>query len=161
MKKRTKWILLSILILLLVLFGLHRFYVYIQQDTWSEEKSAIQSAKQQTGIISVDKTWKSVWDEVCWVIQGKNENGEELMVWLPASGEAHEELLSSGKSEQQIRSIINESLPGIRIVRLMPGIYENEYVWQLFYKEKEHHYYQFFRFSDGSALPDKFTLPNR
>lgn len=161
MKKRTKWILLSILILLLVLFGLHRFYLYIMQDTWNEESAAIQTAKQQTGIVSVDKTWKSVWDEVCWVVQGQNENGEELMVWLPEGGEAHEELLSSGTSEQQIRDIIKSQLPGIRIVRLMPGIYEGEYVWQLFYKEKEHHYYQFFKFSDGSILPDKFTLPNR
>ncbi|GAA0135505.1 hypothetical protein YSY43_23450 [Paenibacillus sp. YSY-4.3] len=161
MKKRTKWILLSILILLLVLFGLHRFYVYVMQHTWNEESAAIQTAKQQTGIVSVDKTWKSVWDEICWVVQGKNENGEDLMVWLPESGEPHEELLSGGTSEQQIREIVKNELPGIRIVRLMPGIYEGEYVWQLFYKEKEHHYYQFFKFSDGSILPDKFTLPNR
>lgn len=161
MKKRTKWILLSILILLLVLFGLHRYYVYVMQDTWNEETAAIQAAKQQTGIVSVEKTWKSVWDEVVWVIQGKNENGEALMVWLPASGDAHAEPLASGTSEEQIRDIIKEQLPEARIVRLMPGIYEGEYVWQLFYKEKEHHYYQFFKFSDGSALPDKFTLPNR
>ncbi|WP_019640407.1 DUF5590 domain-containing protein [Paenibacillus fonticola] len=161
MKKRTKWILLSILIVLLLLFGLHRYYVYILQDTWSEEKTAIQQAKQQSGIVEVVKTWKSVWDDVCWVVQGNNEAGEELIVWLPANGEAHEELLANGKSESQMRSIIKETLPGIKIVRLVPAIHDREYVWELFYKEKEHYYYQFFRFSDGSVLPDKFTMPNR
>lgn len=160
-RQKRKWIWLSILAALLVIFGLYRYFVYIQQDTWNQEDEAVQKAKQYASIVKVNKTWKSVWDQVCWVVEGVDESGETLMVWIPDSGELHSRKLSEGKSEQQIRAIIKEALPEIRVVKLDPGIYEGQYVWQLFYKEKEHYYYQFFHFEDGTALPDKFTLPNR
>lgn len=161
MRNRTKWILISILILALALFGLHRFYLYVQQDIWQEEDAAVRQAKEQTGLVSSTKVWKSVWDSVCWVVEGKDETGQEMMVWLPEGGEPIVKPLSEGVPESGIRKIIHSEYPGITIVRLVPGIYNNELVWQLFYKEKAHHYYRFFRFSDGGVLDEVFTLPNR
>ncbi len=161
MRKRTKWILLSLVILLIMLLGLHRFYLYIHEDTWKAERAAIQQAKQETDLVRGDKVWKSVWDEVTWVVQGEDASGRQMMVWLREGHDPEVRLLSDGKSESQMREIIKQSLPGIRVVRLLPGIYNNQLVWQLFYKEKDHHYYRFFSFTTGEALPEVFTLPNR
>lgn len=161
MRNRTKWVLLSFIILALILLGLYRFYLYVYEDTWQAEKLAVQRAKSETTLVKSDEVWKSVWDKVCWVVEGQNEDGEQVMVWLPEDGQAEVKLLSEGVSESQVRSIIKEELPDSTIVRLMPGIYENEYVWQVFYKEKAHHYYKFYRFSDGKPLDEVFTLPNR
>lgn len=161
MKNRTKWILLSIVILVLVLIGLHRFYLYVHEDIWQGENEAVQRARQETGLTEAEKVWKSVWDKVCWVVEGKDADGQEIMVWLPEGGQAEVKPLSEGVSESQVRTIIHDQYPGIEVVRLLPGIYNNELVWQLFYKEKAHHYYRFFRFSDGQALEEVFTLPNR
>ncbi|WP_334071544.1 MULTISPECIES: DUF5590 domain-containing protein [Paenibacillus] len=161
MRNRTKWILLSLLMLGLVLIGLHRFYLFVQQDLRQGEKQAIQRAMRETGLTEADEVWKSVWDQVCWVVQGKDESGREVMVWLPEKGNPEVKPLSEGVSESQIRKIIKDKFPGITPVRLMPGIYNNQYVWQLFYKEKAHHFYRFFRFSDGEPLEEVFTLPNR
>lgn len=161
MKKRTKWILLSILTLLLVLFGLNRFYIYIQQDLWNGEKAAVVRAQQETGIKDIDKIWKSVWDEVCWVVKGKDESGQDVMVWLQEGKEARVSPLSDGTTEAQITKIIHERFPAIDIVRLVPGIYDDKLVWQLFYIEKAHHYYRFYDFNSGEPLSEVFTLPNR
>ncbi|MBU5674438.1 DUF5590 domain-containing protein [Paenibacillus brevis] len=161
MRNRTKWILLSFIILAFILLGLYRFYLYVYDDTWQAENLAVQRAKAETTLVKSDEVWKSVWDKVCWVVEGQNEDGEQVMVWLPEGGQAEVKLLSEGVSESQVRSIIKEELPNSTIVRLMPGIYENEYVWQVFYKEKAHHYYKFYRFSDGKPLDEVFTLPNR
>ncbi|CAM4290144.1 hypothetical protein HMSSN036_53060 [Paenibacillus macerans] len=161
MRKRTKWLLLSLLILVIVLFALHRFYIYVLQDTWASENAVIEQAKQETDLVQGDKVWKSVWDDVCWVVQGKDGSGREMMVWLREGHEPVVRLLSEGVSETRVRTIINESLPGITIVRLVPGIYNERLVWQLFYKQKDHHYYRFYDFGTGEALNDVFTLPNR
>ncbi|MEF2964311.1 DUF5590 domain-containing protein [Paenibacillus sp. M1] len=161
MRNRTKWILLSIVILALVLIGLHRYYLYIQQELRQGEDAAVQQARQEAGLQETTKVWKSVWDKVCWVIQGKDENGREVMIWLPEGGQPEIKPLSEGVSESQVREIIRDTYPGIEIVRLMPGIYNDELVWQLFYKENAHHYYRFFRFGDGTPLEEVFTLPNR
>lgn len=161
MKNRTKWILLSIVILLIIFFGLYRFYLYIQEDIWQGENAAVALARQETGLVESEKVWKSVWDEVCWVVQGKNADGIEVMVWLPEGKAAVEKPLSEGVSEPEIRKIIQDQLPGINIVRLTPGIYNNQYVWQLFYKDNSHYYYRFYSFSNGESLSEMFTLPNR
>lgn len=152
---------LSMVILGLVLFGLHRYYQYIHQDLWQGEQAAIQRAKEEAGLVEAREVYKSVWDKVCWVVEGKDQSGTEIMVWLPEDGAAETKPLSEGLSESQARKVIHERLPNITIVRLVPGIYNNEKVWQLFYKSKTHHYYQFFRFSDGQPLDEVFTLPNR
>lgn len=108
-----------------------------------------------------DKVYKSVWDEVTWVVKGEDELGQEMMVWLRDGVEAYEEPISNGFSESAIRQQIIELYPGIQIVRLVPGVYNNQYVWQLFYKDATHHYYCFFDFYNGEPLPEVFTLPNR
>ncbi len=144
-----------------MLFGLHRFYLYVHEDIWQGEKEAVQRARQEAGLTEAGKVWKSVWDNVCWVVEGKGEDGQKIMVWLPEGGQAEVKPLSEGVSESQVRKIIQDQYPGITVVRLLPGIYNNELVWQLFYKEKAHHYYRFFRFSDGTSLEEVFTLPNR
>lgn len=161
MKSRTKWILLSILILLLVLFGLQRFYVYVQQDKWGGEAAAIEKAKQESNLVQADKVWKSVWDKVLWIVQGSNDQGQEMMVWLEDGKEPQKRLLSEGMSEEAIIAIINQELPNAKIKRLVPGIYNNTLVWQLFYKQQEHYIYRFYDFHTGKPLADEYTLPNR
>ncbi|MDQ0088052.1 uncharacterized protein YpmB [Paenibacillus anaericanus] len=161
MKKKTKWILISILTLLIVLFGLHRFYIYIQQDLWSGEQAAVVRAQQEAGISDVKKVYKSVWDEVCWVVEGKDESGQAVMVWIQEGKESRVVPLSEGTTEAQVKAIIHERFPEIDIVRLVPGIYNDQLVWQLFYKENAHHYYRFYNFSSGEPLSEVFTLPNR
>lgn len=152
---------LSILILLLLIIGLHRFYIYIQQDLWNGERAAVERAVREAGLTEHTKVWKSVWDEVCYVIEGKNENGQDVMIWLLEGKEPEVRLLSSGVSEDQINSIVRDTLPGIKVVRLLPGVYNSQLVWQLFYKQEDHYYYRFFSYSTGDPLPEVFTLPNR
>ncbi|GGG05025.1 cell wall elongation regulator TseB-like domain-containing protein [Paenibacillus aceti] len=161
MKNRTKWILLSIVLLLIVFFGLYRYYLYVHEDIWRGENEAIQRARQETGLVEGERVWKFVWDEVCWVVQGKTADGTQVMVWLPEGKQAQEKPLSEGVSEPQMRKIIEETLPDIDVVKLTPGIYNNQYVWELFYKDKTHHYYRFFSYSNGESLTEVFTLPNR
>lgn len=172
MRKRKKWLPLGIGLFLLLLFGLSQFYSFIMKDQWDERSLAREVAEARAGLTEVSKAQKSVWDEnsIYWVLTGKNEAGTELMVWVrfttdgqPVGGDndIYAAELSQGTSEQQIRSIIASQLPGIDIKRLLPGVYNGEYAWQLFYKQEERYYYRFYRFADGTAIGDGYALPNR
>ncbi len=172
LKKRKKWILLGSVLILLLLFGLSQFYAYIMKDQWDERNIARDVAKTRAGLTEVTKAQKSVWDEsaIFWVLTGKNEAGTEMMVWVRFTVEGkvaegdnavYAEELSKGTSEKQIRAIINTQLPDISIERLLPGVYNGEYAWQLFYKQSGRYYYQFYRFSDGTPIGERFSLPSR
>lgn len=172
MKNKKRWIFLGIVALLLIIFGAYRYFIYVLQDQWSEKDTAIAKAKQEAGIVSVADAQKSVWDQnsIYWVVEGTNKTGQEVMVWVqftdqgkPKEGQntVHQELLSSGMSKEKMKAKIKSTIPGIKDMRLVPGVYNGEYVWQLFYKVKDHYYYQFYRFSDGAEIGSPFTLPNR
>ncbi|SET51099.1 DUF5590 domain-containing protein [Paenibacillus sp. NFR01] len=172
MRKGKKWIPLSISIVLLLLFGLSQFFAYVMKDESSERNAARHVARTEAGLTEITKAQKSVWDEnsIYWVLTGSNQAGTKMMVWVrftqdgkPAGGDndIYAEEVAKGVSEKQIRGIIADQLPGISIKRLLPGVYNGEYAWQLFYKEKGRYYYRFFRFSDGSQIGDGFSLPVR
>lgn len=139
-------------------------------DQWSQEDIAIAAAKEQTELVKVTKTEKSVWNKIIWVIEGKDKDDQNLMVWVPftddykvdsTSGAVHSELLKNGVSESQMKAIIQNDLPNIEEIRLDPGMFDGNDVWQLFYKEQDHYYYRFYKFSDGTQLGEQYTLPNR
>lgn len=172
LKKRRKWLPLGISLVLLLLFGLSQFYAYIMRDQWNERSEAKEIARARAGLTEITKAQKSVWGEtdIYWVLTGSNAAGTEMMVWVrfnmegkPAGGEndLYAEEVSKGTSEAGIRDIIAAQLPGITIKRLLPGVYNGEYAWQLFYKKDGRFYYRFYRFSDGSAIGDGYSLPNR
>ncbi len=153
------------------------------QDQWSEEEMAIAAAKQHSDLIKVTRTEKSVWDNVVWVIEGKDKDDRSLFVWVPftiaykddetsgakdseykvdeTSGAIHSELLENGLSESQIKAKILNELPNIKEIRLQLGLFNGNNVWQLFYREQDHYYYRFYKFSDGTQLGEQYTLPNR
>lgn len=145
-KKRRKWIWLGLTVVLLLLFGLSQFYAYIMKDQWNERNEAKELARTRAGLTEVTKAQKSVWNEneIYWVLTGKNEAGTDLMVWVrftlegkPAGGDndLYAEELSKGTSEEKMRGIIADQLPDVKIERLLPGVYNGEYAWQLFYKK--------------------------
>lgn len=172
MKKKKKWVLLGVGIFLLLLVGVVFFYGFVMKDQWKERDAAAEVAKARAGLTQVQRAQKSVWDEnsIYWVLTGKNDAGTELMVWVRFTTEGKvaegdntvfSEEVSKGTSEEKIRSIIAAQLPDITIERLLPGVYNGEYAWQLFYKQEDRYYYQFYRFSDGNPIGGRFSLPKR
>ncbi|MCM3783973.1 DUF5590 domain-containing protein [Neobacillus mesonae] len=170
MRKKRKWIFISVAAFLLVIFGLYQFYAYVMKDTWAEEEAAVAIATEEADLVSITKTQKSVWtaDSIYWTVEGLNQQNEPIMVWVqygmdkkPTNGEnsVHSEKIEEGISEEEMRSQISSELSGIEIISLQPGVYEDTYVWQLFYKEDDRHYYRFYRFSDGTEVGDGFQLP--
>lgn len=171
MRKKTKRIFWTISGFLLLLLAGQIYYSSVMSETWKQEKAAIAEARQHAGLITVDKTYHSVWDKnsIFWVIAGKDDGQQDIMVWVrftegkvPAGGEenVHAELLGSGRSEEQMRGQIESELPGAEIQRLIPGMYEGEYVWQLHYEQNGQWKYRFYRFSDGTPIDEEIILPN-
>ncbi|ASA22885.1 DUF5590 domain-containing protein [Paenibacillus donghaensis] len=172
MKKRRKWILLGSVLIVLLVVGLIQFYAYIMKSQWGEQQIAEDIARTQAGLTEISKAQKSVWGEeaIYWVLTGNNAAGQELMVWvrfLPggtaAEGEnaVYGEEISKGTSEEQVRAIIKSQLPGIKVERLLPGVFNGEYVWQLFYQQEGIYHYKFFRFADGTEIGEGYNLPQQ
>ncbi|WIV17918.1 DUF5590 domain-containing protein [Paenibacillus polygoni] len=170
-RNRKKWIYISILTVLLILFGIYQFYVYVMKDQWAERDLAVSIAEQQAQLTSVTKTQKSVWGEesIYWTIEGTNSESKPIMVWVrfgmdhkPVSGKnsVHTELIENSFSEDEMYAKIAAELGNIEIIHLHPSYYNKTYVWQLFYKQDGKYVYRFYQFSDGTEIGNGYQLPD-
>ncbi|WP_225229131.1 cell wall elongation regulator TseB-like domain-containing protein [Paenibacillus gallinarum] len=170
-RNRKKWIYISILTVLLILFGIYQFYVYVMKDQWAERDLAVSIAEQQAQLTSVTKTQKSVWgeDSIYWTIEGLNNENKPIMVWVqfgldrkPITGEnsVHTELIDNSISEDEMYAKIASELGNIEIIHLQPSYYNKTYVWQLFYKQEGKYVYRFYQFSDGTEIGNGYQLPD-
>ncbi|WP_058301628.1 cell wall elongation regulator TseB-like domain-containing protein [Gorillibacterium timonense] len=156
----TKITLLVLVLLGLILFLGYRFYLSVQKDIWTEEDVAIEMAMKQTSLKSVSRVDPFVGDTSMMIVQGADDQGRAMFVWV--SGEAvHTEYADDGVTKESIRSKTLEANPGAELLRIVPAVYNGEYAWQSFYRVKEEGgkklYYSYFRFKDGELL-DKWLL---
>ncbi|MDP4096610.1 DUF5590 domain-containing protein [Paenibacillus sp. P96] len=173
MKNRRTMIAYAVFILILLLIAIYLYYSFVTQEQKQEESTAILKAKQTAGLVATERTWKSVWDHTYWIVEGTDAEKRKIMVWIPfqtvqdgpdipqqGTEGVHSELLQNGVSEEQMRTAIMSANPDLEIVRLLPGFYKGEDVWQLFYTNSTGYYYQFYKFTDGSPVGTPFSLPN-
>ncbi|MEO3947509.1 DUF5590 domain-containing protein [Gorillibacterium sp. CAU 1737] len=152
-------IVIAAVLLLLVLA--YRFYLSIQSDIWDEEKVAIATAKSQTSLQSVTQVDPFVGDVPMMVVQGTDSEGRNIFVWV-SGDQTHTEYADNGITKESVRTQTLEQNPGAELMRIVPGVYNDEYAWQSFYRVKgedgkKRLYYSFYRFTDGKLL-DRWLL---
>ncbi|MCL6458590.1 MAG: DUF5590 domain-containing protein [Gorillibacterium sp.] len=157
-----KKILLGIVILsaITIFFGI-RFYNALQKDLWTEEKEAIQIAKQKTELTTASSVDPFVEENSMMIVHGVNKEGRQMFVWV-GQDFVHPEFADAGVDKETIRQKTLKSTPHAQIMRIVPGIYDKQYIWQVFYRVEESVggdllYYEFYNFYDG-ALMDKWKL---
>ncbi|QDH19478.1 DUF5590 domain-containing protein [Saccharibacillus brassicae] len=171
MSKRTKVILLTLLVVLILLAGAYLYYMLSMQGRTDERNAAIASARTQGQLTEIERADKWVWGEnsIFWVVQGTTASGEEQYVWLkytpegtPAAGEnAFRSMPVAGTiTREDMWDRAEAQLPDAKLIRMLPGVYGNQYVWQVFYEQQDTHYYRFYSLKDGSAVGEAFDLPD-
>ncbi len=170
MSKRTKIILLTVLIVLILLSGAYLYYMISMQKRTSERDAAIARASQQAQLTEVSQADKWVWgdDSIFWVVEGKKAAGEEEYVFLkykedgtPVEGQKAMLILplAGTVTREDMVNRFEAGLPGAKLIRILPGIYDSQYVWQVFYEQGSMKYYQFYGLKDGAAIGKAIELP--
>ncbi|MBW7457769.1 DUF5590 domain-containing protein [Paenibacillus sepulcri] len=151
---KGKWFLSGIVIVILILVGLNMYYRSVQSSLWEEERSIEASAVKAGGLKEATDSHKFVWDQPVWVVQGKDQDGDDAYVWMtkePLKLKAKE-----GVSESEIKSRFLQNKPAAELYHIKLGMLGGEPVWEVFYSGKEasaqYNYYDFYKFRDGSFI---------
>ncbi|OPA81482.1 hypothetical protein BVG16_04010 [Paenibacillus selenitireducens] len=163
---QRKWIVIMISIFILIMLGLHLFYRNIQSNEWTQEGMASKAAIETNALKKVTSVQKSVWEDVYYIVNGVNDQDQNMVVWVNQKGTSiHAEQANAGMSKEAIQNKLLSKAPNAEIISAVPTIWEQQYAWQVFYKDKSEdgnmrYYYDFYRFRDGEYLTT-YTLPNR
>ncbi|GIQ67598.1 hypothetical protein DUZ99_11035 [Xylanibacillus composti] len=138
-----------------ILFAVVWYYNLIQRPLWDEQQAARKLALEQTPITEITSIETFSGAESYQIVFGTDEAGTEWIVWA-GKEELHAEKADDGWARNQIRLMMQENEPEAELIRIVPGVWKDEYVWEVYYLKREsrgkRHYYDYYRFSDGEKL---------
>lgn len=158
--KRLLAIVIACFIILVVTIIL--YYRTVQTPTWNDETIAKEKAIEAAELASVTDVTKHVWDSESWIVEGVDQAGEDVFVWITTTGteEAkteHEQTVkaSEGSRKADVKAAFHAMRPDSKLKRIQPGMLNGELVWEVFYTMDEgstKYFYDFYRFKDGSFI---------
>ena len=160
---KIKVILGSLFILAILIVALAQFYHSMEAPVWAEDDQAVTIAYQKTILAKAVKVDSFIGDQSYKIIFGEDAIGQPIIVWVSAA-EIHTEYTADGITEKALRAKFKLKEPTAKLMRIVPGKLQNEFVWELYYKKadangQQHYYYDYNKFSDGSLL-DTYSLGN-
>jgi len=148
------WVIGLTVVLLVVLWktGDLTYAVMKEKNHWEQQGTTM--AEQYAGMVKVDKVSFYHGDQRYLVVQGENSDGAKLIAWFREGG-----IREGLEFEQNLvsKDIIKEKLqtgtPGIRIVRVQPGIEERTPVWETVWLDSEGKYnYSYYDMKTGNFI---------
>jgi uncharacterized protein YpmB len=151
---------IGVFILATLIFVLSRFYMNVQDEHWSDGASAVEIAYQKSILAKATKVEAFYGDKPLKIVYGEDKIGQKVIVWV-SDQDVHTEMASEGFTEEQVRDKMLKKDPDFELLRVMPGLIEGKYVWEVFYKKKldtgTRYYYDYYTFQDGTYI-DTYRL---
>jgi uncharacterized protein YpmB len=159
----VRWIIVAVLFVVLVFIS---FVLYVRSADAgyrAEESQAIRTAKQEAGLKKTEDAVKHVWDDTVWVVIGKDTDGDECLIWELPDGTVVKKKAAEGLTKSQAISRFRENSGDKKIVRIMPGWFQNEPVWEIRFVSDpaaDRQTIVFYSFEDGTKLKT-YDLPGK
>jgi uncharacterized protein YpmB len=156
MKRKTGW-LWGLALFALVLVGGAVWQVkHLANEVDVRQAADVQTALAESSLEKVTQVYPFVAEQNYTIVEGTDRTGRELMVWV-GDRMVRSAYLDLGVDAVVIRQFVARNHPDWRIVRLAPGLYENELAWELFYRQSEgvgetRYGYAYYRFFDGAYM---------
>lgn len=131
------------------------FYRSIHEEEWAERLEAKSTVIASTYMRKVDRIERFVGDKPYMVVFGQDEEGREAIAWVN-DGKAQMRYASTGIKAEEAQRKVEESNPDNEVLRVLPGVLNETYLWEVFYKRKDEegsrYYYGYYRFDNGEEI---------
>jgi uncharacterized protein YpmB len=151
---------LAVVFVIALIFGF-RFIVSVQEGEWAIQRQAIQTAYEKTNLAKPNKVERFIGDKQYTVIQGEDQIGQPVIVWVGEDEEVITVKASDGITKEKVQEMVLSKDPDSVLLRITPGKLDDQLVWEAFYKKEtdqgERYFYDYYTFKDG-ALIDTYKL---
>lgn len=156
----ARWAAAAVTILVAAVMSAVLYFRGVDAEYREEEERAIRLAIEQGGLVQADRAVSYTWDETMWIVIGKDQEGQDWIVWERADG-LEKRKISDGYSEARIRERFAAERPSARPIRVLPGWFEGRPVWEIRYERtpgSDQQGIDFYSFEDGTLL-QTYDLP--
>lgn len=152
--QRWGWVVgLTLVIAFIIVFF---YYTTVQRPMWDMRKQAINTALAQTPMEVADRAELSHNELGHVIVFGKDETGQEMIVWTLDGSEVSWIYANEGMTQEEIEQIWRDANPQAKLIRIVPSWYDETYAWEIYYKkelvEGTRTFYDYYRFDNGEFI---------
>ncbi|UOE92305.1 DUF5590 domain-containing protein [Alkalihalobacillus sp. LMS39] len=151
-----KWIIFGIALFVVVIVSMSTyFYQTIRSPIVAEKAEISEFVIENTAVTNVDMVELYHGTESYFVIEGSNEQDENIIVWI--NKEDRESIIvrnaADGITKDQVRSFALSELDPKKIISIRLGYENDRTVYEITYIDEEDRYsYYYMTFSDGTFV---------
>ncbi|WP_462412006.1 cell wall elongation regulator TseB-like domain-containing protein [Neobacillus sp. Marseille-QA0830] len=149
-----KWIIIFIVVIVAIVGMSIKVYITAMEPVKTAEKKAVELAGNKVKISQVNDFHIYNGLETVNVIEGKNQQGKKIIVWIPEkTKKVFVKKASSGLTkEEAVQKLIDEKSP-VKIISIRLGMEKNIPLWEIYYRSKDNliNYY-YVHFETGEWL---------
>jgi uncharacterized protein YpmB len=149
------WFISGVAVVVAAAGGLIWLYRSIHMEEWRTEAAVIETVTSSTYLQKVSHAAAFHGDDPYTIVYGEDPDGLPMIAWVSEEG-VHSKYTKDGITEQDARNRVMASHPDADILRVLPGVLNKVYVWEVFYRKEIaqgiQHYYDYYRFEDGHYI---------
>ncbi|MBC6975527.1 DUF5590 domain-containing protein [Bacillus sp. Xin] len=149
-----KWIFAIIIVIVAIgLYGVHVYNATMEKKIPKESK-VVEIAKEKAKLTKVKNVEYYNGKSSYTVVQGVDEKGEKIIVWVPEKkGDVLVKKQSEGISEKDALQIVTKEQKPKQFLKVKLGAENNVPLWEVTYIDDENRYtYYYLAFQDGKFL---------
>ncbi|PFK47395.1 peptidase M4 [Bacillus cereus] len=149
-----KWIFAIIIVIVAIgLYGVHVYNTTMEKKIPKESK-VVEIAKEKAKLTKVKSVDYFNGESSYTVVQGVDEKGEKIIVWVPEKkGDVLVKKQSEGISEKDALQIVAKEQKPKQFLKAKLGAEKNVPLWEVTYIDDENRYiYYYLAFQDGKFL---------
>jgi uncharacterized protein YpmB len=132
-----KWLLLLGIFILIVVISAIITYIKAEEPVRKAEQQAISIAKEEAGLISVDEFHLYNGEKTFYILQGENQKGIKLIVWIPEKkGKIIVKKASEGISKEQAIKKVMDEIGSNEIISVQLGMEKGIPIWEIHSRTK-------------------------
>lgn len=156
-----RWLFVSAAALLLFITVFFIYFRDIQMPQWSAISDAKAKATVAANLVEVENIYKHVWTTESWIVEGIDDEDNEVFVWITEGKQPEIIKASDSVSSRSVKDSFTASKPDAVVKRIQPGLLDGEPVWEIFYsigQGPSHYFYEFYTFDSGTFI-SVYQLP--
>jgi uncharacterized protein YpmB len=154
----AKWTILALILIFIAIFiYLIVLYHDIQDSKTKGYSQAEQRVLQETDIVQIEETVRYQGDILYHVVTGKNDDGKNLIVFVPESND--EEVVIVKQNDilpyDTVKANWENDCVNCELIHIVPAIIKNDALWEItYYDESDRYVIGYVSIFDGSTYEE-------
>jgi uncharacterized protein YpmB len=153
-----KWILMMVGILLIAAWQAYYLYTETQAKPQSKEARAIEIAKKAKGLKSISNVEHFYKNETYYVVEGKNEHGTDMIVWVGKDEHVFSDIANGGLKEQQMIDYVKKNYDAEKIIDSRLGMEDEIPLWEVTFIDSQDRYTYYYGYFETGKRYEIYRL---